>query len=306
MRFSWKKERGINKDSLALNVLCSEFFGEALSSAPAPSTERLEVLEETVASIVHELQALAQTVDSLKSTGALLGDLPQTTTRKVNNPADSENRLLVNQGEVPSDELERSQVTNESLSNLLPEPSWTQLEILSHLATMPQDIGVGRETGEPQSIAFEAVGDEKRMDAPLSSAPSSATPEGDLADKLPNELLKMTLQSEAISSDLKSKLPNDLLDPSIQSESGSSDLRNESLLEPDGAKFSFEQQGSSESLTATELAKMLEIGERAVGMAAEKGNDYFREWSAKKGKGTWDFQVLNPGGKKIKRVFFSI
>jgi hypothetical protein len=39
-------------------------------------------------------------------------------------------------------------------------------------------------------------------------------------------------------------------------------------------------------------------------MAAKKDHDYFREWAAKRGKGTWDFKILNPGSKKARRVFF--
>lgn len=308
---SWKKERGINKDSLALNVLFREFFGEAVSSAPAPSTDRLEALEEKVASIVHQLQALAQTVESIQSTGALLGDSHQTTTEEAADSAESGSRLPENQGGIPSGELDRTQGNNESLSNLLAELPLPQSEIPSQLesATMPTDIGVGREADaeETKALSIEAVGDERRIDAPLSSAPSETTASSDLEDESPNELLEIGLRAEATSSDLRSKSSDELLVAAIQGEeAAASSLPNESLREQDITGVRAEQKGKSELLTVTELANLLGIGARAVGIAAEKGNDYFREWSAKKGKGIWDFKVLNPGSKKPRRMFFKV
>ncbi len=59
-------------------------------------------------------------------------------------------------------------------------------------------------------------------------------------------------------------------------------------------------------LTAKQLADWLGETEGAVNAAAYRGNEAFRQWSVKKGKGTWDFIDADiEAGRKV-RLFFRI
>ncbi len=46
-------------------------------------------------------------------------------------------------------------------------------------------------------------------------------------------------------------------------------------------------------LSAYALAKRLGVEAYALNKAANQGKEYFRQWSAQKGKGTYDFEILH-------------
>ena len=58
--------------------------------------------------------------------------------------------------------------------------------------------------------------------------------------------------------------------------------------------------------TSKELAELLGVTSRTVNFEAADGNQNFREWSAKRGKGTYDFKITNPGSVRQVRQFFQV
>lgn len=88
-------------------------------------------------------------------------------------------------------------------------------------------------------------------------------------------------------------------------------LEKGALSESEGKPLINDSEGAVEDLnlenreyTAKELATLLGISDRAVTAAAEKGQECFREWSKKFGKGTWDFKMLDRGEvNKFRRYF---
>ena len=58
-------------------------------------------------------------------------------------------------------------------------------------------------------------------------------------------------------------------------------------------------------LNATELSALTGITRRAIIHASTRGNAYFRAWSYSEAK-AWDFIVLNPGSKKLRKGFYRV
>lgn len=60
-------------------------------------------------------------------------------------------------------------------------------------------------------------------------------------------------------------------------------------------------------LTAEQLAMILKVTPRSVNLAAAKGLAYFSGWAQQHNKtNKWSFEIVNPGAKKLTRLFFSV
>ncbi len=56
-------------------------------------------------------------------------------------------------------------------------------------------------------------------------------------------------------------------------------------------------------LSAYALAKRLGVEVYVLNKAANQGKEYFQQWSAQKGKGTYDFEILDTEGLPNKKFY---
>jgi hypothetical protein len=375
-RFSaWKKERHLEKDSQALNILLGEFFGEAVPAVETVDSLRLQILEDTVKNLSQQLEAVTQTVAAIQSTGKLPSDsLQSTSLGHASNKSVSTSESQLIQSELPLLEFQNyqgisaSKAPDESVSDSLRDLSSEQLEVTdssneSAIAPAPtsqfanpEETLAPSETIGSENLGIETVAESSQINhisklpdelpsnslkadvqdsssviSSESSTESLAAPPSEqsevtgqtsesviahLEEKLPiidainSVSLDLDTATEPSRANTQGDLPNELLDESPKIDVQDSQVVNLSespnkLLDDEPVnEIQVDIAQSSESLTTTQLALLIGVGDRAVGVAASQGHEYFQEWSTRKGKGTWDFRVLNSSSKRVKREFF--
>ena len=311
---AWKKERGIFKDSQALNTLFAEYFGVSLQGTNAAQSSAsaldkrvkelvdqkhddiLNIVNGIVSEVQEKLQSLTEQVGALSQTVAVVNTSNPVSDLPSEVPTEPERFPLI-------EAIAAIEATKSDLLDSLPVESLTsasndtnntgQVDESDSLNVLPAESlkitpEVNRQVGAGDTI-LNRVDSPDGLQAELldSTDVTDSSPQrekGDSASDLPNELIEKTDDNQ------KTELSNS----------------SSNLLDSEPIATQMEFGFLIQKLSAAQLAKDLDIGARAVTMAASKGNEYFREWSAGFGKGTFDFQVVNPGSQKVQRKFFKV
>ncbi len=68
-------------------------------------------------------------------------------------------------------------------------------------------------------------------------------------------------------------------------------------------KLAMRVKAPENHLSAYALAKRLGVEVYALNKAANQGKEYFQQWSGQKGKGTYDFEILDTEGLPHKKFY---